>query len=173
MLVQTHKSGDMNLALTVQGGAAQLRPGDYVDARFYLLPYGDDRNTYETPQADRVHYGVQAPRVTAVTHGEKLADFPTRLRAAQDGTAQFTLFGGLNTIPIIVEGLKGFRAPELQARDGDTWRPVEHSKLGKDGYQVFVADDGSFGCVFLVNTDGTEREYRVRIGGADVPQNGT
>lgn len=173
VMVQTHKSGDMNLALTVQGGAAQLRPGDYVDARFYLLPYGDDRNTYETPQADRVCYGVRAPQVTAVTHGEKLADFPTRLRAAQDGTARFALFGGLNYLPIIVEGLKDFRDPELQVKDGDTWRPVEHSKLGKDGYQVFVAEDGSFGCVFLVNTNGTEREYRLQAGGAAVPQGDT
>jgi hypothetical protein len=162
--VQTYKSGDMDLALTPAGGEAELKPGDFVEAEFYIMPYGDDRNTCETPEADRVPFGVKAPRVIEVSRGRKMSDFPCRVRASR-GRAEFEVAGGRNAIPIIVEGLPTYKRPRLEARDAKgAWKPVPQETMGDDGRQVFVDDRGSFGCVFLVQSDGTPRTYRVAVG---------
>ena len=160
--VQTHQSGDMNLALTPEGASADLEPGDFVEAELYIMPYGDDENAYETPQRDRLPFGADAPRVTKAARGKRLDDFPCRIRAGKQGRAEFTVAGGTNLIPIIVEGLHTYKQPRLEAKQADgQWVPVPHETVGNDGYQVFVDDRGTFGCVFLVNADGEEHTYRV------------
>jgi hypothetical protein len=159
--VQTHKSGDMSLALTPSGEAAELEPGDFVEAEFYIMPYGNDENTYETPQKDRVPFGADAPRVTAVARGSKLGDFPCRIRAGKQGLAEFTIVGGTNLIPVVVEGLKTYKQPRLELAGAAGWAPVRHETVGNDGYQVFVDDRGTFGCVFLVEGSSEPRTYRV------------
>jgi hypothetical protein len=167
VVAQTSKSGDLQLALTVNGGEAELRPGDVIEADFYIMPYGTDQNTCETPERDRVPFGENAPRVTRVKSGRKLADFPTRLRATKRGKAEFSVAGGVNLIPIIVEGLPTHKRPRLEVRtEAGEWEPVRHETVGSDGYQVFVDEAGTFGCVFLVNADGAEHAYRVALGEA-------
>ncbi|MGQ9730480.1 MAG: hypothetical protein ACUVX8_04330 [Candidatus Zipacnadales bacterium] len=162
--VQTHASGDMELALTAVGGPVDLLPGDFVEADLYLRPYGDGTHTYETPQRDRISFGENAPHITKVTEGRKLSDFPTRLCATPQGRAQFSLIGGANLIPVIIEGLPDYRRPRLETQTADGgWQPVSHETVGNDGYQVFVDDAGTFGCVFLVNADGREHTYRVSV----------
>ena len=134
----------------------------------YMMPYGNDENTYETPERDRVPFGENAPRVTSVAQGTKLSDFPSRLRATEKGDAQFTVAGGVNYIPLIVEGLPSYKDPRLEVRmDDGVWRRVPHETKGKDGYQVFVDKSGTFGCVFLVKADGRPHTYRVASGPAN------
>lgn len=163
--VDTSGSGDMSLALTPVGGEAELRPGDYIDAEIVLLPYGDGTSTYETPEIESRRFGRNAPRIVDVAVGERIADFPTRIRADESGLAQFTVTGGASVIPIIVEGLATYRNPRLETLVNQVnWARVPHERIGNDGYQVFAADDGTFSCVFLVNTDGTTRTYRVAAG---------
>lgn len=160
VVAHTTSQGDSHLALTIAGGAADLKPGDFVEAEFYIMPYGTDRNRYETPQADRVPFGEDSPRVTAVLTGDKLSDFPCRVRAVADA-AQFTVKGGAAVIPVIVQGLTDYRRPRLDVLTDGKWEPVPQSVVGEDGTQVFIAEDGSFGCVFLVRTEGGEHTYRL------------
>lgn len=157
--VETHESGDTNLALTVAGGQADLVPGDFVEVDFYLMPYGDDDDDDATPREDSVRYGPDAPRMTSVAAGTKLSDFPTRLRA-EGGRAEFSLAGGANAVPVIIEGLTDRRPPRMEQRIGEAWREVKQSTVGNDGVQTFVAEDGSFGAVFLV-AGGAEQTYRL------------
>jgi len=160
MVCHTTRQGDSHLALTVAGGAAELKPGDFVEAEFTIMPYGTDQNQYETPERDRIPFGEDAPRVLSVATGLKLADFPARIRA-EGGTAEFTIRGGVNTIPVIIEGLPTYRSPRLEERVDGRYVPVAQSAVGEDGFQVFVDDEGTFGCVFLVNADGREHTYRL------------
>jgi len=165
VVAQTHKSGDLQLAPDGRWGEAELKPGDVVEADFYIMPYGTEQNAYETPERDRVPFGENAPRITKVKAGRKLAEFPTRVQATKKGKAEFSMAGGTNLIPVIVEGLPTYERPRLEQRTATgEWQPVRCETVGSDGYQVFVDEAGTFGCVFLVNADGNEHTYRVAFG---------
>ena len=167
VVAHSTERGDTHLALSVDGGAADLVPGDFIEADFYIMPYGNDENEYETPEADRVPYGDEAPWISDIAVGRKLSDFPTRIRS-RAGKAKFSVHGGKNLIPIIVEGLPTYKQPRLEVKGDEQfeWNEVPHSTVGNDGYQVFVDERGTFGCVFLVDTDGSEQTYRVTTGRA-------
>lgn len=74
-------------------------------------------------------------------------------------TAEFSVDGGYNYILIAVSGFSDYRGIRLYEVIEGKEIPVEHEKLGKDGYQVFVTGDGRFGSVFLFNTDGREHRF--------------
>jgi len=152
------------LMLVPEAGDLQVKPGDFIEAEIMIMPYGTEASGWQPAAREAERFGAKAPRVMAVTKGEKVSDFPTRIRAA-GGEAEFTVEGGASTIPIIVEGLKDYRDPQLFSQVNGAWQPVPHERLGGDGYQVFVADDGSFGAVFLLETDGGRHELRAQAGG--------
>ncbi|MBD3175954.1 MAG: hypothetical protein GF320_12310 [Armatimonadia bacterium] len=163
VVIERHPDGNTQLALTLDGDAATLQRGDWVEADFYIMPYGDETATHETPMGDRVPFGMDAPRVVSVERGQALSDFPTRLRADERGAVDFIMAGGTDALPVIVEGLTSYTRPRLErlTEDGD-WERVVHEELGGDGYQVFVTDDGGFGCVFLVQGSPEPVRYRAR-----------
>ena len=73
--------------------------------------------------------------------------------------AELRVTGGMNCIPIIIEGAKDYSSLRLYNIDGEKTL-IDLSRKGeKDGYQVFSKDNGTFGFVFLVNTDGKEHKY--------------
>lgn len=162
-VIERLADGNSQLALTLDGDAVTLRRGDWVEADLYIMPYGDETATHETPMRDRVPFGVDAPHIVSVARGTRLTDFPTRLRADATGVVDFALAGGKDAIPIIVEGLRGFRRPKLERlTPGKGWELVPHEELGGDGYQPFVAADGGFGCVFLTQGSPEPVRYRAR-----------
>ncbi|MGB9620283.1 MAG: hypothetical protein ACPL7K_07710 [Armatimonadota bacterium] len=97
-----------------------------------------------------------------MTAGTKLADFPTRIRLDESGAAEFAVVGGFDVIPIIVEGAKDYVCQRIYRLSGDSKTLIDHARPGeRNGYQVFVAEDGTFGWVFVCKTDGKEYRYRV------------
>ena len=109
-------------------------------------------------------YGVQAPRITDVAVGMKLRDFPATL-CAQDNRAEFTIAGGRDVVSVIVTGLADYRRPRIKRRCEQGWQDISHARVSDlDGVQTFVAEDGTFGAVFLVHSDAEEQTLRVTSG---------
>lgn len=153
------KDSDTVLMLVPVTGAKEIKAGDYLDINLFLMPYGGGTEDEQPAQKAANDYGINTPRVTSVTAGKKLLDFPTRIELDDKGRAEFSVAGGLNCIPIIVEGANDYASLRLYNADGEK-KLIEHSRPGEnDGYQVFVREDGTFGYVFLVNADGGEHKY--------------
>lgn len=154
-------NGDTILMLVPVTEAEKIKAGDFIEVDMFIMPYGDGVQDARPAQKAALDYGLNTPKVTGMTKGEKVADFPTRIKLDKDLRAEFSVTGGYNYIPIIVEGAKDYYPLRLYNIDSERTL-VEHSQHGKqDGYQVFVKDDGTFGFVFLVNTDGKEHRYLV------------
>jgi len=128
---------------TVDQEDLTLQPGDYLEADLMLMPHADPTEPGAIPQRERQRYGTHPPRITEVKRGEKLADFPPRVRAEADA-AVFTVEGGQKTMPLIVEGLSASKVPMLW--EGSTW--MDQQVKGGDGYQVNVGPDGSYRAIF-------------------------
>ncbi len=139
--------------LTVPDEKLQLQAGDFLEAELYLMPHGEAVAPALKPERERRDYGIGAgldggPRITDVTVGEKLADFPPRVRAAQtadDEAAAFTFTGGQGAMPLIVEGFRGYGTPLLW-RNG-VWQ--DQQVHGGDGYQVEPDEKGGYRFVFV------------------------
>lgn len=151
--------GNTELYLVPITDAREINAGDYIDADLVLMPYGGGTQDEKPAQKCALDFGLNSPRVTEVMAGTKVSDFPTRIVLDANGRAEFRVTGGINVIPIIVEGAKDYRSLKLYSTDGEKALIDLSSKIGKDGYQKFVKDDGTYGFVFLVNTDGREHKY--------------
>lgn len=156
------KNGDTILMLVPITEARKIEPGDYLEIDLFLMPYGGGTQNYAPAQKAAFDYGANAPRVTDVIRGTKLADFPTRILLDENGGAEFSVAGGINYIPIIVEGAADYTCQRLYRLIDGRKTLIDLAQEGeRDGYQVFVTEDGGFGWVFLVMTDGAEYRYVV------------
>ena len=157
--VYGNKNGDTILMLTPVTKAKEINKGDYLDIDLFIMPYGDGAQDEKPAKRAAFDFGLNAPKVTSIVKGKKLSDFPTRIELDDNGSAEFTVTGGTNYIPIIVEGIKDYRCLRLYNMDGEK-SLIDHAQKGeRDGYQVFVREDGTFGYVFLVKVDGKEHRY--------------
>lgn len=155
------KDGNTELFVVPISDAKEIRRGDCIEADIALIPYGSDGADWKQAQKCAIDFGVNAPNVTSISAGRKLSDFPTRIALDGRGRAEFSVTGGMNVIPIIISGAKDYASLRLYSMDGEK-KMVDLSQPGKkDGYQVFTGEDGTFGFVFLVNTDGKEHRYLV------------
>lgn len=158
-------NGDTELYLVPVTKSKEIHTGDYLDIDLVLMPYGGGikdsvADEDEKPaQKCAMDYGLNAPKVTEVAAGTKIADFPTRIALDAKGRADFCITGGINVIPIIIEGAKDYSSFRLYNIDGKKTLIDLSQKDEKDGCQVFAKEDGTFGYVFLVNTDGKEHRY--------------
>lgn len=153
------KDGNTELFLVPRVDAKRIRRGDYILANIVLMPYGSEGADWRPAQKCALEYGLNAPKITKVTVGKKLSDFPTCVRLDSKGRAEFSITGGMNTIPVIVSGGSDYSSLRLYNVDGEKTL-VNLSREGhKDGYQVFAEEDGTYGFVFLVTTDGKEHRY--------------
>jgi len=154
------KSKDCTLMLVPVTKSTQIIAGDYIETDIFIMPYGGGNQDYKPAQKASVDYAINPPKVTSISKGSKINDFPTRIRLDKNGTADFTITGGMDCIPIIVEGARDYKS--LRMYNGDH-KLIELSRPGeKDGYQTFTDGKGSFGSVFLVTTDGKEHRYFVQ-----------
>ncbi|MCX8052358.1 MAG: hypothetical protein N3B12_00990 [Armatimonadetes bacterium] len=156
------KNGDTVLILVPVTKAREVKAGDWIETDFFFMPYGGGTQDWLPVRKAAFDYGLNAPRITGVKVGTKIEDFPTRIRLDDNGAAEFTLVGGFDVIPIIVEGAKDYVCQRLYVLEDSSKTLVDHARTGeRDGYQVFAKEDGTFGWVFLVKTDGKERRYRI------------
>lgn len=134
------------MALTVPEEKLTIQPGDFVEAELILMPYGDSGSSWHAPNLERLYYGTNPPQVT-VSHGAKIADFPTTV-AAHDDVASFSLSGGFDYVPLIVQGFGQWKTPLLW--EGTTW--INQQLNGGDGYQVQLHGEGGYQFTFVFPT---------------------
>lgn len=151
--------GNTELYLVPVTKAKSIGAGDYLDMDLILMPYGGGTQDWMPAQKCAVDFGVNSPKITSMGAGKKLDDFPTRLALDEKGRAEFSIKGGFNCIPIIIEGAKDYSSLRLYNVDGPKTLVGLSREAEKDGYQVFSKKDGTFGFVFLVDTDGKEHKY--------------
>jgi hypothetical protein len=146
--------------LTVTEPNLRLEKGDWFEADVILMPYGDDTSDWRGPFKERTYYGSAAPQIT-VQQGRKILDFPATVKA-QDSVAEFTLTGGHNALPLIVQGMAQYAVPLLWEEAGGVWQWVNPQVCGGDGYQVQDGPDGGYEFVFTVKQrNGMSHHYLV------------
>jgi hypothetical protein len=157
------KEGDVRFSLVPSTDKLVLQPGDEMTLSGFWLPYGEVDGA-KSPVKEILAFGQDEPKVVAVKKGLVLGNLPTTIRVEND-EAQFVLKGGLNVIPIIAKGFKTSRYPALYEKIGERWEFVpQHHNSTMDGMQTFCDNEGKFGTVFLVRTNGEPREFRIRAG---------
>lgn len=129
--------------LTVPDAALSLQAGDFLEAEVMLMPHGEPTLPELKPMRERARFGAGRVKV-AVSTGTKLADFPVRVAAA-DEVARFSLEGGFDMMPIVVEGFREWGVPLLWL--GDLWQ--DQQQHGGDGYQVEPDGKGGYRFVFV------------------------
>ena len=131
--------------LTVPTEQLQLAPGDFLEAEVMLMPHGEPALPEFKPERERAErFGAGQPAVKEVTQGAKVADFPATVRAA-DEVAEFTVTGGFDYMPLIVEGFRGWGVPLLWV--GGLWQ--DQQVRGGDGYQVEPDGNGGYRFLFV------------------------
>ena len=155
-VTRAHVTADFNkdsglYAFTTGEKSLALRPGDYLEADILLMPHGEVTAPFHKPNREREHWGKRPPVVSLVTRGTKLRDFPATVRA-DNNAAAFRVTGGLNMLPLVVEGFSKQAVPLLW-KDG-LWQ--DQQQHGGDGYQVDRVADGTCRFTFNYPIRGTE-----------------
>jgi hypothetical protein len=130
---------------TVPAETLSLQPGDFVEAEIMLMPHGEPTLPAFKPERERnERFGLVGPVLKDVAVGEKLADFPAQVRAA-DEVAQFTMTGGFDYMPVTVEGFRHWGVPLLWV--SGVWQ--DQQAQGGDGYQVEPDGKGGYRFTFV------------------------
>ncbi len=135
--------------LTAPSNLTRLDAGDHLEAHLFVMPYGDQNSDYRPAEKQCTLYGKGLAKVE-VEHGEAAPGYPRRVKADPRGFAEFTLTGGDNWTPILVEGFKSYRGLMLWEKQGDQWLFHDQQIYGNDWYQTYRAADGSVGFVVAV-----------------------
>lgn len=160
--VWCEKKGDTRLLLTPSEEILKLEKGDVIEFEIMLLPYGEIHGS-ETCKRESEYYGSNAPAISKIIVGEKLSDFPTKIKAIEN-RAEFIIKGGKELIPVIITGLKEYKKPMLSLKQENGWYQLRQNMVGDvDGMQTFIDDEGKFGAVFLVASDSNEQHLRFEI----------
>jgi hypothetical protein len=130
--------------LGVDESELELQPGDFIEADIMLMPHGERTVPGFKEERERDRYGLNAPRVTAVDIGEALGQFPAEIRA-RDEVAAFTIDGGYDYLPFIVEGFASWKVPLLWK--DSSWQ--DQQVHGGDGYQVEPDGNGGYRFTFV------------------------
>jgi len=149
------------LFLTAPGNIARLEKGDQLEAHLFAMPYGDGNSDYKPAEKQVTLYGDGLAQVD-VHHGEAIPGYPRRIRADARGFAEFTLTGGDNWTPILIEGFSSHRGLMLWEKTGHDWLFHDQQVYGNDWYQTYAAADGSVGFVVVVKVrPGQSHHYLV------------
>lgn len=136
-------SGRRGFWLTVPDEKLTLQPGDFIDAEVMLMPHGEPTLPELKPVRERERFGSGRVKVEVST-GIRLADFPVRVAAAGE-VARFSVEGGFDLLPLIVEGFSHWGVPLLW--QGNLWQ--DQQQHGGDGYQVEPDANGGYRFVFV------------------------
>ena len=126
-----------------------LKPGDYVECvvEHIVMPqfakdyYGPNKNLKSALKKDQNTWKMLYREALGndlaidVTKGKLIRNRPT-LVLAKNNTAEFSITGGLGYTPVTISGLKGYRDPMLEMKDGNKWVKIDQSVYGKDFWQT-------------------------------------
>lgn len=160
------KELDTRLLLVPDKDEVVFNKGDVIEIEGYWLPYGA---TYDTKSPEMVtkYDAENASEIVAIDKGEIINEFPIKVKAV-DNKAEFTIKGGKNLIPVVIEGFTKWRNPHIYVNEDGKWRELYHNRNTQyDGYQVYCDAYGTFGTVFLVPSGLSEQKIKVTIGNVE------
>ncbi len=135
---------DASTWLTVATESLRLEPGDWLEADVLLMPHGEPSPSGFKAERERRRFGLQPVKLTVKT-GTKLADYPPQVRA-DDDVAALHLSGGHGDLPLLIDGLSGWKLPLLWTNG--IWQ--DHQVHGGDGYQVQPDGNGGYRATFVL-----------------------
>ncbi|GMV90523.1 MAG: hypothetical protein AMXMBFR82_03010 [Candidatus Hydrogenedentota bacterium] len=138
------------LFLTAPENLERLEAGDHLESHLFVMPYGNEDSDFLVAERQTELYGEGLAKVEAI-HGATLPGYPPRVQADPRGFAEFTLSGGSNWVPILVEGFDSHRGFMLWEQTGNEWLFHDQQIYGNDWYQTYAAEDGSVGVVIVLN----------------------
>ena len=153
--------GNLRMGLTMANQRAYFKRGDYLEVSMMVMPYGKVGEGVEMILKERQRYGVDSPKLTVQT-GKALCHYPSRILINKDQEAVFSIQGGYNTIPVLIEGFDDYRPPILEIKRGSIWRPAQMTTDSNEGHHIYLTEDNKYGFVFLIDTDGSVLDFRVR-----------
>ena len=129
-------------------GINALKAGDYVDARIARVYIPRSADAYAGPDTglrEALHRhdntstmilreAIANHLVTRVTLGKLVREFPLEIESKAN-RAGFIVRGGMGALLVTLRGLDTYRAPVLEQKTANGWKPVDQSIHGKDFWQ--------------------------------------
>ncbi|MFQ3548968.1 MAG: hypothetical protein SNJ70_04395 [Armatimonadota bacterium] len=151
------------LMLVPQTRAQSAKKGDFIIADLIIMPYTEGKDGYMPARQAAYDFGQRAPEVVNNKNCDVVNNFPSIIKLQNDKSASFSIRGGKNKIPIIIHGLSDNNYPELKLKDKNKLISID-SVLDNMGYQMITLEDGSYGCIYLFNTDGKQYNFVLESG---------
>lgn len=131
--------------ITLPQESVELQAGDWIEMDLEFMPSGEPAPAWLKPQREREQFATNGrPMVKDVRIGTKVEDFPALVKADR-GAAAFTVTGGQNVAPIVIQNWPADTVPlvwlngrllDRQLSGGDYYQ-IERSPGG--GYQIALA----------------------------------
>jgi len=138
------EGGEPTVFLTVPG-ITELTKGDRIEAHLFIMPIADA--TPDLMSSQRAMYGAGLARIEART-GTAAPGYPRRVRIDARNFAEFTITGGSQQTPIIVDGFPANKSPLLWEQTHEGWRLLNEAP---NWHHVFLSSDNTFSAVFLLD----------------------
>ncbi len=166
------------LSLSLDLGEVTLKAGDSFTIYAIIMPwqYYDEYDEVEPDKnVRRVRENtlLNPLTVTADKDCEKIESvFLPKVKTTNGKSAEFTLTGGHNNVPVRIYGFEKLTVPVVEELVNEEWIPVDLSSFSTpdpfgygyyyDGYGVYYDGDGTFSYSFITTMDnGAPRKFRV------------
>lgn len=159
--VQCRADGTLEFFLAPDSDALNLQPNQKImlDVVFLGAP-----NFTEPDRLPReVHAWItDPPRITAAAQGTPVSDWPPTLRVADGNTAEFTLQGGMDLVPVRITGLSDYKPPRLLRQEERGFVEVSAgSALPYEGVAILRENDGTYAATLLVASSAEPQTLRI------------
>ena len=166
------------LSLSLDLGEVTLKAGDSITIYAIIMPW----QYYDVYDANEPDQNVRRVRENTLlnpltlTAGENCAEmesvFLPKARTTNGKSAEFTLSGGHNNVPVRIYGFDKLTVPVVEEKINGEWVPVDLSSFSTpdnfgygyyyDGYGVYYDGDGTYSYSFITTMDnGAPRTFRV------------
>lgn len=160
------------LELVPPPGVQSLRKGDFVEldiVRVYVPQSADHYAASNSPFREALKAYPNDPRmILREAAGNHLALEPTLGRVlqsyppviqTQQNRAGFRLRGGIGAVPVTFTGLTSYRAPLLEEKTPQGWKPIDQAVAGRDFWQCdFNPSDKTWQITYTLKPDSSFKE---------------
>lgn len=152
-------------SLTIDTDTLKFKKGDTIECTLLLSPYGNGEDKTSGVMVEEREKLLNNPFTVSVDGKEVDKDFAPIVKAKDEGETVFSTTGGDENMAVKIEGYTDYIPPKVyRTVEGGTEEEVvlyTEEGEGKDGNQAYVTDDGKYGFVLLVSSDGKPATYRV------------
>lgn len=160
--VNTPPAGNKQTAYLVPDTSINsIKAGDYADLVVEAFTYNPSQGNYSAVDFESTKW----PTAVTMNYGTKLDDFPVRVQVGASQYADFTVTGGVDYLPITVEGFNSYAKPQLEQYVSGAWQVVNQSVGINDGWQTDLDEvTGKYKVTYAVATpDGGTYRYKVSM----------